>query len=107
MRVTIAGVFFYLQASEVEQKMSGVKPDPVTGEAVVVGRRSYPVKQVGTLVTGQDPRDFSAGEVVRAMRKLGFTCKPAPEVQSTAVIDAERLLGGISTPNPPQPPVTA
>jgi hypothetical protein len=29
--------------------------------------------QVGAVVTRQDRRDFSAGEVMRAMRALGFT----------------------------------
>jgi hypothetical protein len=78
MRVTIAGVFFYIQASEVEQKMNAVEPEPIDGESVVVGTVAYPVKQVGRIVTGQDPRDFSAGEIVRALRQLGFTCKPRP-----------------------------
>ncbi|WP_407549134.1 SCO5918 family protein [Streptomyces sp. Pv4-95] len=78
MRVTIAGVFFYLQASEVEQKMSTVEPEPIDGDSVVVGTTAYPVKQVGRIVTGQDPRDFSTGEIVRALRQLGFTCKPRP-----------------------------
>ncbi|MFJ6749057.1 MULTISPECIES: SCO5918 family protein [unclassified Streptomyces] len=78
MRVTIAGVFFYIQASEVEQKMSAVEPEPIDGDSVVVGSTAYPVKQVGRIVTGQDPRDFSTGEIVRALRQLGFTCKPRP-----------------------------
>lgn len=78
MRVTIAGVFFYIQASEVEQKMNAVEPEPIDGDCVVVGSATYPVKQVGRIVTGQDPRDFSAGEIVRALRQLGFTCKPRP-----------------------------
>ncbi|HCA87387.1 MAG TPA: hypothetical protein DEQ61_19085 [Streptomyces sp.] len=102
MRVTIAGVFFYLQTSEVEQKMSGVAPEPVTGESIVIGRRTYPPKQVGRLVTGQDPRDFSAEEVVRAMRQLGFTCKPAPTPPAATPSDAD-LLPGFS-PQPQQPP---
>ncbi|MFH8344215.1 SCO5918 family protein [Streptomyces sp. NPDC018045] len=78
MRVTIAGVFFYLQANEVEQKMSAVEPEPIHGESVVIGSVAYPVKQVGRIVTGQDPRDFSAGEMVRALGRLGFTCRPRP-----------------------------
>lgn len=78
MRVTIAGVFFYLQPSEVEQKMSAVVPEPVTGDSVLIGSVAYPVKQVGRIVTGQDARDFSAGEMVRALRQLGFTCRPRP-----------------------------
>ncbi|MFI0259483.1 SCO5918 family protein [Streptomyces sp. NPDC017056] len=78
MRVTIAGVFFYLQPNEVEQKMSAVVPEPVTGDSVLIGSVAYPVKQVGRIVTGQDTRDFSAGEMVRALRQLGFTCRPRP-----------------------------
>lgn len=81
IRCTIAGVSFYLQASEVEQKMSGIKPEPITGESVKIGNRTYPVKQVGAIITRQDPRDFSAAQMVRALEKLNFTCypKPAPE----------------------------
>ncbi|WP_431043414.1 SCO5918 family protein [Streptomyces sp. P1-3] len=75
MRCIIAGYPFDLTASEVEQAMSGIKPEPIAGECVVIGRRSYPVKQVGAVVTRQDRRDFTAFEVTRAMRKLGFTCR--------------------------------
>ncbi|MGC0421904.1 hypothetical protein ABIA38_007440 [Embleya sp. AB8] len=57
--------------------MSGVKAEPITGESVRIGRRTYPVKQVGSVITGQLPRDFSAAEVVRALTKLGFTVNPA------------------------------
>ena len=58
--------------------MSTVEPEPIDGDSVVVGTTAYPVKQVGRIVTGQDPRDFSTGEIVRALRQLGFTCKPRP-----------------------------
>ncbi|MDK1475218.1 SCO5918 family protein [Streptomyces sp. 549] len=78
MRCIIAGYPFDLTPSEVEQAMAGVKPEPVTGEAVKIGRRTYPVKQVGAIVTRQDRRDFTAFEVTRAMKRLGFTCVPAP-----------------------------
>ncbi len=37
-----------------------------------------PVKQVGQVITRQDRRDFSAGEVLRAMTQLGFTCRGLP-----------------------------
>ncbi len=42
---------------------------------MVIGRRTYPLKQVGQVITRQDRRDFSAGEVLRAMTQLGFTCR--------------------------------
>ncbi|MEZ0090110.1 SCO5918 family protein [Streptacidiphilus sp. EB129] len=78
MRCTIAGHSFYLQASEVEAALSGIKPEPITGSCVRIGRRWYPVKQVGAVVTRQDRRDFSAAEVMRALQGLGFTCAPTP-----------------------------
>lgn len=78
MRVTIAGCSFYLQAPEVVALMKDVKAEPVTGESVRIGRRTYPIKQVGAVITKQDRRDFSAADVIRAMQRLGFTCNPAP-----------------------------
>ncbi|MFH8366636.1 SCO5918 family protein [Streptomyces sp. NPDC018031] len=78
MRCIIAGYPFDLTASEVEQALNGIAPEPITGESVRIGRRTYPVMQVGAVVTRQDRRDFTAGEVTRAMRRLGFTCQPAP-----------------------------
>jgi hypothetical protein len=81
MRCVIARFPFELTKSGVLESMKGVKPEPVTGESVIIGRRHYPVKQVGQVITRQDRRDFSAGEVLRAMARLGFTCRtlPAPE----------------------------
>ncbi|WP_051845759.1 SCO5918 family protein [Streptomyces globisporus] len=64
--------------------MKGVKPEEVVGESVTIGRRTYPVKQVGQVITRQDRRDFSAGEVLRAVAKLGFTCRSLP--QATAPV---------------------
>ena len=81
MRCIIAGYPFHLTANEVQQAMRGVAPEPVTGESVKIGRRTYPLMQVGAVITRQDRRDFSAGEVGRAMRKLGFTCLPAPAAE--------------------------
>ncbi|MCB5908280.1 SCO5918 family protein [Streptomyces pinistramenti] len=78
MRCVIARFPFDLIKSEVQESMKGVKPEPITGESVIIGRRHYPVKQVGEIITRQDRRDFSAGEVTRALSRLGFTCRPAP-----------------------------
>ncbi|WP_062214948.1 SCO5918 family protein [Streptomyces sp. NBRC 109706] len=75
MRCIIARFPFDLVKSEVEHLMKGVKPEPVTGESVTIGRREYPVMQVGQVITKQDRRDFSAREVTRALNKLGFTCR--------------------------------
>jgi hypothetical protein len=79
MRCVIARFAFNLVKSEVLESMKGIKPEPVTGESVIIGRRTYPVKQVGEVLTKQDRRDFSASEVTRAMSRLGFTCRPVPE----------------------------
>ncbi|MGA5296202.1 SCO5918 family protein [Streptomyces koyangensis] len=99
MRCVIARFPFDLVKSEVVAKMKGVKPEPVTGEYVIIGRHHYPVKQVGEVITRQDRRDFSAGEVTRALTRLGFTCRPAPGtepalVERTAVETASAQLGG-------------
>ncbi|MER7192796.1 SCO5918 family protein [Streptomyces flaveolus] len=79
MRCVIARFPFDLTKSGVLESMKGVKPEPVTGESVIIGRRHYPVKQVGQVVTRQDRRDFTAAEVLRAMSRLGFTCRGLPE----------------------------
>jgi hypothetical protein len=85
MRCVIARFPFDLTKSGVLESMKGVKPEQVTGESVIIGRRTYPVKQVGQVITRQDRRDFSAGEVVRAMTQLGFTCRGLPLAAAPAV----------------------
>ncbi|WP_037915395.1 SCO5918 family protein [Actinacidiphila yeochonensis] len=97
MRCVIARFAFNLVKSEVLEAMKGIKPEPVTGESVIIGRRTYPVKQVGQVLTGQDRRDFSAAEVTRAMSGLGFTCRPAPAPALTTLDTAAAMLG---TPTP-------
>ncbi|MEU9234064.1 SCO5918 family protein [Streptomyces subrutilus] len=84
MRCVIARFPFDLTKSGVLESMKGIKPEEVTGESVIIGRRLYPVKQVGQVVTRQDRRDFSAGEVVRAMTQLGFTCRGLPAIAAPA-----------------------
>ncbi|MFD9725929.1 SCO5918 family protein [Streptomyces sp. NPDC059072] len=78
MRCVIARFPFDLTKSGVLESMKGVKPEQVVGESVTIGRRTYPVKQVGQVITRQDRRDFSAGEVLRAMTRLGFACRGLP-----------------------------
>ncbi|MBB4717197.1 SCO5918 family protein [Streptomyces luteogriseus] len=79
MRCVIARFPFELTKGGVLESMKGIKPEPVTGESVIIGRRHYPVKQVGQVVTRQDRRDFSSAEVLRAMAQLGFTCRAVPK----------------------------
>ncbi|MER6028535.1 SCO5918 family protein [Streptomyces sp. NPDC001851] len=94
MRCVIARFPFDLIKSEVEQSMSGITPEPVTGVAVTIGRRVYPVMQVGEVITRQNRRDFTAGEMRRALTRLGFTCHEAPPVSSAPDGRAgEDLLG--------------
>ncbi|GAA4796488.1 SCO5918 family protein [Streptomyces ziwulingensis] len=99
MRCVIARYPFDLTEKGVLDAMKGVKPELVTAESVTIGRRRYPVKQVGEIITRQDRRDFSSGEVVRAMTRLGFTCHPSPEAAAPApdpdpLRAASDLLGG-------------
>ena len=85
MRCVIARFPFDLTKSGVLDSMKGVKPEEITGESVIIGRRTYPVKQVGQVITHQDRRDFSADEVIRAMTMLGFTCRALPEAAPARV----------------------
>ncbi|MGY1522723.1 SCO5918 family protein [Streptomyces sp. MN3] len=87
MRCVIARFPFDLTKSGVVESMKGVTPEPVTGECVIIGRRHYPAKQVGQVVTRQDRRDFSTGEVLRAMTQLGFTCRTRPNAASAPPAD--------------------
>ncbi|MGW0609705.1 SCO5918 family protein [Streptomyces sp. NPDC002788] len=97
MRCVIARYPFDLTKTGVLALMKGVKPELVTGESVTIGRRRYPAKQVGQVITRQDRRDFTSGEVVRAMTRLGFTChdhlRAAPARDLTPVQTASALLG--------------
>ena len=97
MRCIIARFAFDLVKSEVEQSMKGIKPETVTGDSVTVGRRTYPAKQVGEVITRQDRRDFSSEEVIRALTRLGFTCNraaaPGPATALTPLETASTLLG--------------
>ncbi|MEW2623402.1 SCO5918 family protein [Streptomyces sp. NPDC048106] len=87
MRCVIARFPFDLTKSGVVESMKGVTPELVTGEFVIIGRRHYPAKQVGQVVTRQDRRDFSTGEVLRAMTQLGFTCLTRPTAASVPLAD--------------------
>lgn len=98
MRCVIARYPFDLTKSGVLASMKGIKPEPITGESVLIGRRHYPVKQVGEVITRQDRRDFTGGEVTRAMARLGFTCHGGEETEpATRVLtpfqNASALLG--------------
>lgn len=85
MRCVIAQYPFDLTKIGVLALMKGVKPELITGESVTIGRRRYPVKQVGQVITQQDRRDFTAGEITRAMARLGFTCHDRPETAGVGV----------------------
>ncbi|MGW2567459.1 SCO5918 family protein [Streptomyces sp. NPDC001537] len=79
MHCVIARYPFELTKGGVLASMAGVRPELVTGDSVTIGRRRYPVMQVGEVITRQDRRDFTGGEVIRAMARLGFTCHGRPE----------------------------
>ncbi|MEU1439273.1 SCO5918 family protein [Streptomyces sp. NPDC005786] len=98
MRCVIARFPFDLTRSGVLESMKGIKPEHASGDSVIIGRRTYPVKQVGQVITRQDRRDFSAGEVLRAMTQLGFTCRdlapaPAPTRALNPMQQASAMLG--------------
>ncbi|MFI9821527.1 SCO5918 family protein [Streptomyces sp. NPDC052013] len=96
MRCVIARYPFELSKNGVLDTMKGITPELITAESVTIGRRRFPVKQVGEVVTGQDRRDFTSGEVVRAMTRLGFTCHEHPDAVRAVppLRTASELLGG-------------
>ena len=98
MRCVIARFPFELTKGGVLESMKGVKPEPVTGESVTIGRRHYPVKQVGQIVTRQDRRDFSAAEVLRAMAQLGFTCRALPKAAPLGILGSQHASAMLGTP---------
>jgi|SRR5882757_8753650 len=94
MRCVIARFAFDFLKTDVQQSMEGIKPELISGESVIIGRRTYPVKQVGEVITRQDRRDFTSAEITRALTRLGFTCRPAayaPAGVSTALDTAPAL----------------
>ncbi|MEU5109364.1 MULTISPECIES: SCO5918 family protein [unclassified Streptomyces] len=101
MRCVIARYPFELTKAGVLASMKGVRPELITGESVTIGRRRYPVKQVGQVITGQDRRDFTVGEVTRAMASLGFACHGRPEAAPvgmgvpTPLRTASAMFGGV------------
>ncbi|MCY0933010.1 SCO5918 family protein [Streptomyces sp. H34-S4] len=101
MRCVIARFPFDLTKTGVLESMKGIKPEQVLGESVIIGRRTYPVKQVGQVLTRQDRRDFSAGEVLRAMTQLGFTCRgilPRTAVATRVLSPLQRASAMLGTP---------
>ena len=83
MRCVIARFPFDLSKSGVLASMKGVRPEPITGDSVIIGRRHYPVMQVG--------------EVIRAVSRLGFTCRSQPVATPARALspfeEASALLG--------------
>jgi hypothetical protein len=97
MRCVIARYPFDLTKSEVEDMMKGIKPEPVTAACAVIGRRLFPVKQVGEVITRQDRRDFTAFEVTRALTRLGFTCHEMPPTPPAPAAGPEQGTSYIGT----------
>ncbi|MFE4667281.1 SCO5918 family protein [Streptomyces sp. NPDC056716] len=94
MRCVIARFPFDLTKSEVEQSMSGITPEPVTGVSVTIDGQVYPVMQVGEVVTRLDRRDFTTVEMRRALTRLGFPCQEArPAAPARDPLLGEDALG--------------
>lgn len=98
MRCVIARFPFDLTKAGVLESLKDVKPETVVGESVIIGRRRYPVMQVGQVITRQDRRDFSAREVIRAMSRLGFTVSGLPEAPSAALSPLQQASAMLGSP---------
>ncbi|MFE1858052.1 SCO5918 family protein [Streptomyces anandii] len=51
-------------------------PELVTGDSVTIGRRRYPIEQVGRVITRKDGPAFRSGGVLRAPSTRGGTAFP-------------------------------
>jgi hypothetical protein len=69
---TVNGRRFTLSRAKVQSLMEYVEPEPIQSHAVLVGRRTYPVKQVFALTTGLDRLDFTSSIARRQLGRLGF-----------------------------------
>lgn len=69
---TVNGRPFRLSHAEVMAVMRGVGPEPIRTHGVVVGRHSFPVKQVFAAATGLDRLDFTSEVARRHLDHLGF-----------------------------------
>ncbi|MFG3118995.1 SCO5918 family protein [Streptomyces sp. NPDC048197] len=78
MRCVIARFPFDLLKTADARKCT--KPEPDTGESVLIGRRQYPVKQVGEIISGQDRNEPGGVGSVRAdhgeLRRVGSPGRP-------------------------------
>ena len=72
MVFTLGGKKFDLKKEDVVRKMTGVEPDAIQKHAVVIDKRSYPVKQVLSEVTGLPSTDFSTHQARNALKRLGL-----------------------------------
>lgn len=99
MRCVIARLSFDLTKSGVVESMKGVRREPVTGEFVIIGRRHYPAKQVGEVVTRQDRRDSSTGARRRPVGARARRTVLVPEHR-------RRHCADLRTGGPVTPPTT-
>ena len=73
---------FEIDRRSVEERLSGVLPEPIHQHYVVVNGRRYPPKQVLMLATGLDRADFTTHQARRVLKRLGFVAarvQAAPE----------------------------
>jgi hypothetical protein len=82
--VVVARRPFELGASQVEEAMRDVLPEPLRDHYVVVGQRRYPPKQVLSRITGLDRAEFTTHHARRILTGLGFpagrrTARPIAE----------------------------
>jgi len=100
--VVIAGRRFALRSTQVERRLRGVLPEPLTDHFVVINRRRYPPKQVIEVLTGLDRAEFTTHHARRILSGLGFPAgrrssttgrgdqRPAPDGRPSAPASTSR-----------------
>jgi hypothetical protein len=98
--VRIAGRAFALRASQVEQCMRSVLPEPLNEHFIVVDRRRYPPKQVLSAVTGLDRAEFTTHHARRVLTGLGFAAGRRSAVRRENAAGSARHAGRATVERP-------
>lgn len=72
MRFTLRGKELNLTPEDIVAKLQGIEPEGSSQYHITVHGKSYPVKQVLSLVTGMPNIAFTTADAYRILTKLGY-----------------------------------
>jgi hypothetical protein len=84
MRFIVGGEAFDITPEQVIDAMRGVESEPIRKHLVEIDGQKYPPKQVFATVTGRARTTFTTMEAQRVLRRLGFVCQQAGQLDRPA-----------------------